>query len=446
MPYCWPDIDISLCLEARALFSLEGLSRVVRAGLAIATLTLAGCGGDRQTNGSSQTVTILGSITGEGAEAIEQVFAPFTEATGIEVAYEGTDAFATLLPVRVEGGNPPDLALFPQPGLMRDLAENGQLIPLDSFLPSDQVTAAYGEEWVELGSVKGRLYGLWARADIKSLVWYRPDQFAARGYRIPSTWDELRILENRIIAEGGVPWCIGMESGAATGWVGTDWVEDILLRQAGAEVYDQWVSHEIPFTHPAVKQAFETFGAIARDSDRVLGGAVGVISTPFGDAPQPLFDEPPGCYLHRQTNFISTFFPEDIRVGDDVDVFLLPPFDDTEMPPILVAGTVFAMLSDRPEVRAAVEYLLTPAPHEVWVSLENYISPHQQVELGAYADEFTRTQAEILAEAATIRFDGSDLMPGAVGTGTFWTGMVDYVGGREVDAVLETIEASWPDK
>ncbi|MEB3213493.1 MAG: ABC transporter substrate-binding protein [Leptolyngbyaceae bacterium] len=419
-------------------------------GIAIAFIaTLSGSCGDRPSPPSTSdnppdTVTILGSITGEGQDTIEAIFQPFTEATGIQVIYEGTDAFATLLPVRVEAGNAPDLALFPQPGLMADLARSGDLIPLDSVVSKDQLTAAYGDEWLQLGTVDNAPYGLWARADLKSLVWYRPDVFSEKGYDIPATWEEMLALSDQMAADGTPPWCIGIESGAATGWVGTDWIEDILLRTSGPDVYDQWVQHEIPFTSPEIVEAFQQFGAIALNPDYVYGGSVGIISTPFGDAPLPLFTDPPGCYLHRQTNFIATFFPDDVVVGEDVDVFLLPPIDPEFGTPLLVAGTAFAMLNDREEVRAVVEYLLTPEPHEIWVSQENYISPHQQVSLDAYADPFMRTQAELLANAETIRFDGSDLMPGAVGTGTFWTGIVDYVGGTDTETVLERIEESWP--
>lgn len=421
------------------LFTVLGIVSV--AGIA------GGCG-DRPSlpTAETPTVTILGSITGEGQDRLEQIFVPFTEATGIQVQYEGTDAFATLLPVRVDGGNAPDLALFPQPGLMADLARANQLVPLTDVVEGDRLTAAYTEDWLELGTVDGTLYGLWTRADVKSLVWYRPDVFANRGYTIPTTWDEMLALSDQMAAEGTPPWCIGIESGAATGWVGTDWIEDIMLRTAGPSIYDQWVAHAIPFTAPEVATAFETFGEIALNPDYVFGGTIGIISTPFGDAPQPLFTNPPGCYLHRQTNFIASFFPDDVVVGKDVDVFLLPPIHPTIGTPILVAGTAFAMLNDREDVRAVVEYLLTPEPHEIWVGLENYISPHQQVSLDAYTDPFTRTQAELLTEADTIRFDGSDLMPAAVGTGTFWTGVVDYVGGADLASVLETIEESWPDE
>ncbi|MGJ3250830.1 MAG: ABC transporter substrate-binding protein [Elainellaceae cyanobacterium] len=417
--------------------------RIATAGL---ILTIGACRDPGPNQDGTPSVTILGSITGDGQQIIEQVFTPFTEQTGIPVIYEGTDAFATLLPVRVESGNPPNIALFPQPGLMADFAADGHLVPLDSFLDASQLDAAFDPTWLELGSIDGTLYGLWSRADVKSLVWYRPDVFAENGYDVPQTWEEMIALSDRIVADGGVPWCLGIESGAATGWVGTDWVEDSLLRTAGPDVYDRWVNHDIPFTDPAVKAAFEQFGTIALNPDYVVGGTVGVISTPFTDAPNPLFDDPPGCYMHRQANFIASFFPDEVNVGEDVSIFLLPEIDPEFGTPVLVGGTVFAMLDDTPNAQAVMEYLTTVEPHEIWVGLENYVSPHQQVSLDAYSDPLTQQQAEILANADIIRFDGSDLMPGAVGTGTFWSGIVDYVGGTELDRVLEAIEQSWPEE
>lgn len=424
------------------------LVRLLAVGLGLG-VAIAACNPGSQSGsegGSPGTVTILGSITGDGQTRLEQVLAPFTAETGIQVRYEGSDAFATLLSVRADGGNAPDVALFPQPGLMADFARSGALVPLDSFLTADQLTAAYDDNWLELGSVDGQIYGLWARADVKSLVWYNPQAFAAAGYTIPTTWDQLLALSDQIVADGSTPWCLGIESGAATGWVGTDWVEDMLLRTAGPEVYDQWVSHAIPFTDPRVKAAVEQFGNIALNPDYVVGGSVGVISIPFGDSPTPLFTDPPGCYLHRQANFIASFFPSDVVVGENVSVFQLPGIDPQFGDPVLVGGTVFAMFSDRPEVRALMTYLASAQPHQIWVGLENYISPHRQVTADDYTDELTRLQAEILANAEIVRFDGSDLMPGEVGTGTFWTGMVDYVGGTDADTVLANIEASWPQR
>lgn len=393
-------------------------------------------------NAASQRVVILGTLTGVGQDIVEQAIAPFAEATGIEVVYEGTDAFTTVLPVRVEAGNKPDIALFPQPGLMADLAREGEMVPLD-FLDAATLSQAYAPDWLQLGSVDDQLYGLWMRADVKSLVWYNPKAFADAGYTLPQTWDELMALSQTMAASGTPPWCIGFESGEATGWVGTDWIEDILLRSAGPAVYDQWVQHEIPFTAAPVKSAFERFGAIAKDPRLVLGGPTSVISTPFGDAPAPMFDNPPGCYLHHQANFITDFLPDSVVLGQDVQVFPLPSINPEFGTPVLVGGIVFGMLNDTPAARALMEYLATAQPHEVWAK-QGYISPHQQVNLEVYPDALVRQVAEILAGAETIRFDGSDLMPAVVGTGTFWTGVVDYVGGQNLDPILQTIDESWP--
>ena len=393
---------------------------------------------------TKKTVTILGVIIGEQQEKLEKALAPFEEETGIDIVYEGTDAFATLLPIRVESGNPPDIAMFPQPGLMTDFAKEGKLLSLESFMDKAKLEEAYSDDWLKLATVDDQIYGVWYRASVKSLVWYNPEAFKEAGYQIPETWDEMIALSNKIVAEGKVPWCLGMESGDATGWVGTDWVEDIMLRTAGGEVYDQWVTHEIAFNDAQVKNAVEKFGEIALNENYVVGGKVGVISTPFGDSPNPLFDKPAGCYLHRQANFIASFFPENVELGKDVDIFPLPPIKAELGQPVLVAGDVFAMFNDTPEARKLMEYLATKKPHEIWASLGGYISPHKQVGLEVYADEITKRQAEILLNADLVRFDGSDMMPGAVGTGTFWSGMVDYVGGTDVDTVLENIEASWP--
>ncbi|MEM9004980.1 MAG: ABC transporter substrate-binding protein [Cyanobacteria bacterium P01_F01_bin.86] len=407
------------------------------------TCAIAACDGPNAGNGESDanTVTVLGVVVGEQQAKLEEALAPFEEETGIDVVYEGTDAFATLLPVRVDSGNAPDIAMFPQPGLMRDFAQEGSLISINEFM---DIQAAYSQDWIDLGTVDGELYGVWYRSSVKSLVWYNPQAFAAAGYEIPTTWDELTALTEQIVSDGGTPWCLGMESGDATGWVGTDWVEDIMLRTAGPEVYDQWITHEIPFNDDRIKAAFEKFGEIALNPDYVVGGAVGVLSTPFGDSPNPLFQETPGCYLHRQANFIASFFPETVELGTDVNIFPLPGIDPQYGTPVLVAGDVFAMFNDTPAARALMEYLATPTPHEIWAGLGGFISPHQQVSLDVYPDDVTRQQAEILINADVVRFDGSDMMPGAVGTGTFWTGITSYVGGTDVETVLEDIENSWP--
>lgn len=406
----------------------------------LSTLLLSACNRNYQNN--DNTLVILGSLTGVGQEIVEEAFTPFTAETGIEVVYEGTDAFTTVLPIRVEGGDVPDLAIFPQPGLMRDLAQEGVLTPLDDVVEIDALQDAFGPAWVDLGSVDDQVYGIWMRSDPKSLVWYSPGAFEMSGYAVPTSWDELMALTKTIAATGTSPWCLGMESGEATGWVGTDWVEDILLRTAGTEIYDQWVTHEIHFNSPPVKAAVEIFGDLVQN--HVQGGAVGAISTPFGDAPAPLFDQPPGCYLHRQASFITDFLPDDIEPGRDTQVFLLPGKDSVTAP-LLTGGLVIAMTNNTPAAQLAMNYLATVTPHESWAA-RGYISPHRQVDLATYPNDGVRQMAEVLAQAETIRFDGSDLMPTAVGTGTFWSEMVNYVSGADIEKVLSAIDDSWPEE
>ncbi|MGA0199249.1 MAG: ABC transporter substrate-binding protein [Prochlorotrichaceae cyanobacterium] len=392
----------------------------------------------------SETVTMLGTLTGKGIEDIQAVVAPFSDRSGITVDYQGTDAFTTLLPLQVAAGNPPDLALFPQPGLLKDLVTENALIPLESLVDEQALASALTEQWRSLGKIGEQTYGLPLRVYLKGLVWYLPQRFEDKGYEVPQTWEALESLTQQMIAEGETPWCLGLESGEATGWVGTDWVEDILLRQAGAETYDRWLNHEIPFTDPAVEKAFQTFGTIALDAQAVLGGKVGVLSTSFADSPLGLFRNPPGCYLHNQSNFISAFFPPQTNL-EEVDVFRLPSFTTTADPsPIVVGAVQLGVLRDTPAVRSFLAYLLTPEPQRIWVGLGDHLSPYREVDISAYPDRLSQKEAKILKSAQTVKFDASDAMPSAVGTGSFWAGIVDYLSGVNLKTVLQEIDASWP--
>ena len=361
------------------------------------------------------------------------------------MAFEGTRDLAAVLTTRIEAGNPPDLAILPNPGQLYELAAEGKLVPLDSFMDKDQLIKDYGQSWVDIASYDGHVYGIFYKVAVKSLVWYNPKAFAAKGYEIPKTWDEMIALSDKIVADGGTPWCIGLESGSASGWPGTDWIEDIMLRTAGPEVYDKWVRHEIPWTDPAVKKAWELFGQIARNDKYVYGGTTGELSTNFGDAPRPMFDNPPGCYMHRQASFITGFFPKGLKPGEDYDFFPFPPIDEKWGTPALVAGDVIVMLNDTPEARKLVEYLASPEPQEAWAKKGGFISANKKVSLDVYPDDLTRKMAEMIVSAKVARFDGSDLMPAAVGAGAFWKGVLDYVGGADLDAVLEEIEAAAQD-
>jgi alpha-glucoside transport system substrate-binding protein len=384
-------------------------------------------------------------VEAEG-ESFQAVLDSFSEQTGIEVIHEGSPDFSTLITVRVEAGDAPDLAVFPQPGLMASLARDGAVVDLGQFMDMEQLQADYIQSWIDLGTVDGQLAGIFFRASTKSLVWYPVPQFEEAGYQIPQTWDEMIALSDQMVADGNTPWCISIEHGSATGWVATDWLEEIMLRTAGPEVYDQWVNHEIPFNDPSVKNAAEIMAQIWFNEDYVLGGTTGILTTFVGDTQTPMFDEAgPGCWMHRQAGWIPSFFPEGKTAPEDSTFFYLPPIDEAQGRPALGGGDVVSMLNDRPEVRALIQYLATPEAAHVWIDRGGFISPHNGVELDWYTNPVDRAQAEILQNATVFRFDASDLMPGSVGTGTFWTGMVDWISGEDLDTVLQAIEDSWPE-
>ena len=288
------------------------------------------------------------------------------------------------------------------------------------------------------------MFGFFYKVDVKSLVWYSPENFEDAGYEIPETMEDLKALSDLIVEDGETPWCIGLGSGGATGWPATDWVEEMMLRTLPPEDYDAWVANELPFDDPKVIGAIEEFGAFARNDDYVAGGAGAVATTDFRDSPKGLFSSPPQCYLHRQASFITSFFPEDTVVGEDVDFFYFPAYAEKDLgAPVLGAGTLWAITNDSPEAHALMEYLRTPDAHEIWMAREGFLTPHKGVDSSVFSDPTLQKMNDVLLEATTFRFDGSDLMPGGVGAGSFWTAMVDYVGGKSAEDVASEIQASW---
>jgi alpha-glucoside transport system substrate-binding protein len=398
---------------------------------------------------TGQTLTIASPWLGPDAEAAEAVLAYFAAATGAVVTQNGSDSFEQQIVIDTEAGSPPNLAVFPQPGLACDLAARGFLTPLgDDTANWMAENYAAGPSWVALGSCDDAegFFSFSYNVNVKSLVWYVPETFEDAGYAIPQTMEELKTLSDQIVADGGTPWCIGLGSGGATGWPATDWVEDMLLRTQAPDVYDQWVKNEIPFDDPRIVAAIEEFGAFARNDDYVAGGAGAVASTDFRDSPKGLFDSPPQCYMHRQASFIPAFFPEGTDVGVDADFFYFPAYAAQDLGnPVLGAGTLVSIMDDSEAARGFIEFLKTPIAHEIWMSIETqgFLTPHLGVNPAVYHNDTLRGQGEILRNATTFRFDGSDLMPGAVGAGAFWTGMVDYTGGKSAQEVATEIQKTW---
>ena len=406
---------------------------------------------DEAYNLDGQSLTLFGPWRGEDQVLVESMLAYFTAASGVAVSYSSSEGYEQQLIIDAEAGSPPDVAVLPQPGLIGDLAAKGFVVPLGEET-SAWLAENYGAgpSWAALGTYAGpdgakALYALPYKADVKSLVWYSPDNFTDAGYAIPATMEELMALTDRIVADGGTPWCIGLGSGGATGWPATDWVEEMMLRTQPPEVYDAWVSNELPFNSPEVVGAIEAFGWFAKTDAHVAGGAAAVAATDFRESPLGLFASPPGCYMHRQASFIPSFFPEGTELGTDADFFYFPAYAEKDLgAPVLGAGTLAFIMKDSEAARAFIEWLKTPIAHEVWMAQTGFVTPLKSVNTDLYGSEALKKQGEILANATTFRFDASDLMPGAVGAGSFWTGMVDYVGGKSAQEVADAIQASWP--
>ena len=406
---------------------------------------------------SGKTISVYTSIASE-AEAQPHIdsFKPFEECTGAKVAYEGSREFENQLPVRVAAGNAPDLAYLPQPGLLASLVKQypDKVVKVGEAAEAN-VGRYYNEAWKPYGTVNDVYYGIPIGANVKSFVWYSPTMFAEKGYEVPQTWNELMTLTQRIAtenAEGATrPWCAGIESGGATGWPATDWVEDMMLRTGTPEQYDQWVSNEIPFNDPVVVEAIDLAGSILRNDAYVNGGlgdVRSIASTAFTDAGFPILDGT--CFLHRQASFYQANWPEGTDVGPDGDIwtFYLPG-KDASAKPLLVGGEFAMAFTDAPEVAALQAYLTSPewsnekakvTPNGGWLSANTELDPNNLVK------PVDRLSYELLTDPASIvRFDGSDLMPSAVGSGSFWKEMTDWIAlDKPTQAVADAIQASWP--
>lgn len=399
---------------------------------------------------SGTQVSIFGaptSVEGDAINAVIQEF--FNDPTGSEAFYEGSDSFETQIRVRVEGGNPPDLALYPQPGAVLEQAEAGNAIALEDLgFDIAELEERFGSYLLSLGEFEGKHYAIPTNANYKSLIWYNLPVFEAKGYEVPATFEDLMALSQQMLDDGCTPWIVATGSDDATGWPATDFMEDILLRAQGTDVYDQWANHEIPFDDPAVQEAADLLGEIVFTEGFVVGGASSIPSTDFRDAPAALIGDSPDAMMMRQASFITNFFPEGAEFGVDYGAFPFPTVNGNDG--ALIAGELGVVFNDRPEVRSFIEIFTGTEAQCAGGSFEGVsrISPNVNTTADCYLDEVVKTSADGLLSALreeTARFDASDLMPSEVGAGAFWVGMNEWMRGtKEIDTVLADIEAAWP--
>jgi alpha-glucoside transport system substrate-binding protein len=420
----------------------RGHARALRpvALVAALTLVLAGCfgdgggGGGGETGGgeggqessakladlSGQSLTVASRWSGGEQQAFQKVLDAFTEQTGADVTYEATgDDAAAFLGGRIAGGNPPDVAVISNPGLLRDLASQGNLKEIEQAA-GEQVDANFAPIWRELGSAEdGKLYGVWYKAANKSTFWYSPQVFETAGVEPPQTWEDLVSAAETIAASGVQPIAIG----AADGWVLTDWFENVYIRVAGGDKYDQLTNHEIPWTDPSVATALERLAEIWGNNQLIMGGARGALQTAYPDSVSQTFTDPPGAGMVYEADFVANVIRDETQatLGEDADFFPFPSIEGSE-PSVIAAGDVAMVMTDNPAAQEFIKYLATPEAAEIWAEQGGFISPNNQVDLGVYADDIMRRAAEEVVKAEELRFDMSDLTPPAFG-GTPGQGM-----------------------
>lgn len=447
---------------------------VATTGAALA-LSLVGCssddtGGDGDSPSASadcaaftqygdlkgKEISVYTSIVAPEADQQTDSYKPFEECTGATIKYEGSREFEAQLPVRLKAGNPPDIAYVPQPGFLKSMVQDYP----DAVVPAPQSTIDnakkyYTEEWVNYGSVDGTLYATPLGANVKSFVWYSPQAFEDGGYAVPKTWDDLMALTTKIAADhpDAKPWCAGIESGDATGWPATDWLEDVVLRTAGPDVYDQWVNHEIPFNDPQILAALKTVGGILKNPDDVNGGlgdVKSIATAPWNEAGNGIIDGT--CFLHRAANFYQANWDEGVKVqeaptDDGVYAFYLPGKSETDKP-LLGGGEFVTGFSDRPEVEAFRTFLASPewANAKAKVTGQGWFSANKGFDGSLLQSPIDQLSFKLLTDDSyTFRFDGSDQMPGAVGADAFWKQMTAWIGEDQADDVtLANIEKAWP--
>jgi alpha-glucoside transport system substrate-binding protein len=420
------------------------------------TLILGACGGASL---EGEEVTITGALIGEDQEGFRANFESFTEETGIVVTYQGSDNFEQEIQIQMESGDTPDFALWPQPGAVVDAASRGMLTSLEDLgIDLDGYKTNFSSYLVGLGTVDGVIYGGANAANLKSIVWYQPAEFEARGYEVPETWDAMIALADQIVADGMNPFCFGMYSNGASGWLATDWMEDIMLRTGeGTTSYDKWVTNELKFSSPTVKNAATLLSQIMHTENYVVGGTDAIVSTYFGNAQDPMFTKDangnPGCFMHRQASFIPAFWPESAQPGVGVETTVFPfPVIDASLPKAaLGAGDMWGAFNDREATKAVAEYMLSENFHAAAAAMPNNarLSAHTGFDTTQYSKDINRVLGDIIADALAadaFRFDASDIMPPEVGQGSFWKEMMNLAveGPGYIDTALENIDTSWP--
>jgi len=406
----------------------------------------AGCGGGDDGGTAEGSEDVTGSIStmgiwgGDEQADFQAVIDGFNELyPNVTVKYtSGGDNLAPLLSTAVEGGNPPDIAAIGQPGLMRDFVAKNAIQPIDEL--RDPVVENFGESVADVGAIDGTQYAVMFKGSNKSTVWYNVADFDEAGVTAPETWDELNEARDTLKAAGITPYSVGVD----VGWPMTDIFENIYLRTAGPEKYDQLVAHEIPWTDQSVKDALTFMQDVVGESDNMVGGTEAALQTEMPQAIANVFNEPPKAAMAVNGDYAPAQGDFNLEPETGYSVFTFPSIDGSG-PTVVGGGDLFVQFKDSPAADAFLEYLTTPEAAEIWASRGGFSSPNKNLDQSVYPDEITATVAGALAGAETFRFDLSDLVPSAFG-GTPGAGLfkafTDFVQNPDdIDGITQQMEA-----
>jgi alpha-glucoside transport system substrate-binding protein len=389
------------------------------------------------------TLNLLGLLSGANLEQYLKTLRPLEDATGIHIKYETAGDLIAVLRTRVEGGNPPDVVSNPSAGQLRDLAGQGKLVALDPFLDMRAVRDNYPVGLRDLTTVNGQLYGLFVNTAVQGLVWYDPKRYD--GPKPPANWDDLAGWVSRKRGHGGAPWCLGLESGPASGWPGAVWIEQFMLQQHGGEAYDRWWQGRLPWTSNEVREAFTRFGAVATDPGLVSGGPNSALTTNFGESPKGLLTNPPACFLHVQADWVGNAMVAavpGVTAVDDIDFFPFPAVNPDATGSLEITGEVLGAFRDTPQVRAFMRYVSTPEFSSLVAGTGLWLGANKQTPVSAYPSPLSRHAATVYAAGKDVRFGAKDAMPAGMSQ-AFLKSVMDYVRSpAQLNTILQGLEGT----
>jgi alpha-glucoside transport system substrate-binding protein len=357
------------------------------------------------------TIDLLGVLSGAQLQTYLGTLKPFEDATGVRIKYESTGDVSAVLQTRIAGGNPPDVVSNASAGQMHALARQGKLVSLDDVVDTAAVKRDYPAGLVDLASANGHLYGIFYNSAVQGLVWYDPKTYTGPK---ATNWSQLTAWTRQSAASGRTPWCIGLESGPASGWPGAVWVEQFMLQQAGGDAYDQWWQGKLSWTSPGVKRAFQSFGAIATEPKFVSGGPTAVLTTSFDKSPLALFTKPPHCYLHVQADFLGQAMAgtvPSLKPVEDINFFPFPAANAGPTPAVETSGEMLAALKDTPQTQAFMRYVSSPAFNTLVAGTGQWIAANRKTPLSAYTAPLSKHAASVYASATTVRYTAQNSMP-----------------------------------